>query len=156
MELTPEQLVTLKTELETDPKGLNYAAIIDNMALGKHDRNLQIAVLLNEAGRSGETINVDSVPVKNIVAAIDTTEYAGLSVDQRTLLQSFLGASHFEIGAAGDNIRAIIEANFRSNAPNTADAFIALTQRPASRAEILFGERAKVIYWYVGRVLDAE
>ena len=139
-------LQTLKTEIQTDPKGLGYSGLA-----GPAD----IAAKLNEHGASGETIEPTFIDTIDAAAAVDVTEYAALSLDRRQLWSDILTAGQDRgFPAKHSGIRSLIGDLFTAgNSPITRAALLALQVRSASRAEILFGEGVGVNYFQVSAAL---
>ena len=121
----------LKTEIANDPASLGYS--------GQEDQ--QVADLLNEIGLSGETINNDILESYQIVNAVDVDDWTALSDIERERLKFILCPGEVDISNA--NIKAQIGIMFGVGT-DTRTALLALTIRPASRGEILFGNGISV------------
>lgn len=139
--MAPIDYAALANEINTDPVSLGYA--------GKSD--YQISVLLNTAGGSGQTLFKSYTPTEDVVAGIVRSEYDALAAAGKTYLNEVvLKASKVKTGDA--TLRTQIAQLFgagtttRTNLTNVAS-------RPASRAEILFGENATVSDADVARAL---
>jgi hypothetical protein len=121
----------LKTEITTDPKTLGYA--------GKSDYD--VSVLMNTPGASGETLFKSYTPTEDLVACIVRAEFDALAAAGKTYLQMVFQAHKVKTGDA--TLRTQLGTLFavgtatRTNLTNAAS-------RPASRAEILFGENSYV------------
>lgn len=121
----------LKTEIINDPASLGYAGSLDK----------QVANLLNKKGLSGETIDNDILESYKIVNAIDATEWEALIDIERERLNLILSTGKVDISNV--NIKLQIGEMFGAGT-DTRAALLALTTRPASRAEILFGNGVSV------------
>lgn len=121
----------LKTEINTDPKGLGYS--------GKSD--YEISVLMNTAGASSETLFKSYTPTEDLVACIVRSEFDALAAAGKTYLDMVFQAPKVKTGDA--TLRTQMGALFaagtttRTNLTNSAS-------RAATRAEILFGENAYI------------
>jgi hypothetical protein len=125
----PFSLPALTAEINNDPKALGYAAL--------KDQPQALADRMNEAGASGETITKDFVPVEDVVAAIVRADYDAAGPAGKTFLQEIvLRGSRVKVGDA--NVRASLAGIFTAGTTSRAN-LLALSTRPASRAEILFG-----------------
>lgn len=128
----PVNLAALATEINTDPKSLGYA--------GKSD--YEIAVILNTAGASAETLFKSYTPVEDIVACIVRSEYDALAAAGKTYLNEVvLRGSRVKTGDA--TLRTQIAQLFGAGTA-TRTNLTAVASRSASRAEILFGENTTV------------
>lgn len=127
----PADLAALKSEVNTDPIGMDYASVINVTA--------QLLKKLNDPAENvgGETIAQELTPAV-LLDVIDTGEFSGPQVDQgeRDLLLMMFAADMFGAVSLETN-RAKIKSLFQSNG-STNNAIDALT-RPLSRAEVLFG-----------------
>ncbi len=121
--------VALKSELQTDPTTLGYAA-----AIASGSDNI-LANLLNAVSQS-ININRTTVPNSEIFNAIDATDYAGLAAAKKTDLQLVLTPDVITITNA--NVRTILASIFGAGSA-TRTALLALQTRKGSRAEQLFG-----------------
>lgn len=143
MALTDEQLVELKTELDTDPKSLGYD--------GKSDP--ECAELLNEVGLSEETIANDTALIHDVMDAVDADELTSVPINK---LQFFLarmgnGETTVDVSTGSPMVSQVVDIFGGGVAPNTLAALNALTERDASRAEVLFGSGVSVLHLDVGR-----
>ncbi len=131
MMLTSTDYQTLKTEIATDPQTLGYA--------GQSDYD--VSVLMNTPGASGETLFKSYTPTEDLVACIVRAEFDALAAAGKTYLQMVFQAHKVKTGDA--TLRTQLGTLFaagtatRTNLTNAAS-------RPASRAEILFGENSYV------------
>lgn len=130
----------LKTELETDPKGLGYAGTSDPEA----------AALLNEIGGSSEKINRDHIDGQEMMAVVVISEYASLSVMQRTAWMAIISAGTGMVDVNNAGTVAQVLAVW-ADGTTTRENLIALRKRDASRAEVLFGQGQAVGFLDVGR-----
>lgn len=140
MGLTNEQLVTLKTELETDPKALGYA--------GKTDQ--EIADLLNTVGLSSETVNRGVIDSHEVVSACVNNDYKNLTADQKTHLTFITSAG--QVNASDSKIKTVFQDMFGPTT-ETRDNLLALSTRPASRAEVLFNSNVSLVEVHKARRL---
>lgn len=134
----PVDPVALKAELETDPKVMGFAFPDD--PVGDAEK-------LNERGLSGETIEVEFVTTLQAHAAVDLPEFLTLSSGEQNFWLAMIQAAAVEGGfpVKDPAVRAQIGGLFRAGPqPVTRAALIALQSRPASRAEVLFGEDVAV------------
>lgn len=133
-ELTSQQYPALKTELETDPRGLGLVAMTAKEAAAK----------LNERGASGETLGdrttVDAWEVAACVALSEFTD-AGVTAGQRQWLAMVLSAG--VVDASSAVLKTGFQAIFGAGTTTRA-ALLALVNRPCSRGEKLFGAGVEV------------
>jgi len=134
MALTTAQRTALATEINTDPKALGYSPGTKT--------NAQITTIINTAGASSETIDSGVVQGHQIVGAIVQADYALLSAAQVSQLTIWLSPPFVDTSSA--NVRAVFAALFGAGT-QTRTNLQALTQRAASRAEILFGRGTVVL-----------
>lgn len=129
--LNPTQLQTLRTELDTDPQTLGYA--------GK--TNYQIALLLNEVGLSGETIDREFVMASELQGAVVGSEAILLLSPQRDLWAAFMSIAIADgtIPLDNNNLRGQVLEVWGAGT-TTRSNLAALQTRSASRAEVLFGD----------------
>jgi hypothetical protein len=120
----------LSTELTADPKALGFAPLI------AADSPEEIAARLNEPGRTAETLFRDYTPAADIVAAVVKAEYDALNATNKAWLNFLVSASTVRSGDA--TVRATVVGLFAAGAASIA-RLQAVSSRPASRAEILFG-----------------
>lgn len=130
----PINYAALKTELQTDPSALGYAALL---AAGNH---AGVAAALN-LPRAGITISRDLIPSHEIFEAIVTSEYTALVAAEKTRLQVILGMG--QVNVKGANTRAQLAAMFGAGTA-TRTAILAMIDRQGSRAEQLFGAGTQV------------
>lgn len=128
----PINYTALATEINTDPKALGYA----------NKSDYEIAVILNTPGASAETLFKSYTPIEDIVACILRSEYDSLAAAGKTYLNEVvLKGARVKTGDA--TLRTQVAQLFgagtttRTNLTNVAS-------RPATRAEILFGENTNV------------
>lgn len=135
MALTDAQIIELKTEIDNDSKVLGYS--------GKTDQ--EVAALMNTVGLSNETIDRGVIDAHEIVSACVSTDLNALSDKQQAQLLFVVSAG--QVNTSDAKIRAIFGGLF--NGTQTKTNLLTLATRPASRAEVLFGEEVK--YWDVAR-----
>ncbi len=136
----PIDPVILKAELIVDPK---------NMVFNPLDP-FGDAAKLNDRGLSGETIELEEVPVLTAQAAVVISEYAALSADMQrawSTLISACGAPRAD-GTTGFPVKnLLIRAQVLEiwvGGTTTRLNLGALQNRSASRAEVLGGEDVTV------------
>lgn len=126
-------LAALHTEITTDPLAIGYA--------GKTDQ--QIAALINAlTGPGAASIFRNDIAYQEIINAINSADFAGLSALQIAKLQLFQGQL---LDATKSNIRTIFLGIF-TGLTNTINSLTALASRTGSRAEVLWGI-GTVIQW---------
>ena len=141
--------VALKAECEQDPTGLGLVAHLPPPA-GDGDF-VALAAKLN-APRIGQaavwdrTVSGDALRVRGAKA-----EYLALTVAERAYLDFLLRADTLDLSYPA--LRQELGALF-GPATMTRAAWLALIQHPASRAETLFGEGARVTYVDLGRAFE--
>jgi len=133
----------LKTELQTDPQALGYAAPV-----GVGD-DVGTAALLNQV-RSGITIFRSRVESWELLACLVKAEWDALAAGDKQLYQVLVSLPF--VNTADSRIRALFGALFGS-ATTTRANLLAMAQRQGSRAEQLFGEGASVSPADVARAL---
>jgi hypothetical protein len=122
----------LTSELNTDPLGLGYAAVLAN----SDDLALKINAIPEPiAVANQEQIWKKTVPARELVACIIAADYTALTQTQRDLCALVFGTPDVLTGDA--NLRTLVISIFaagttRTNLTNAAS-------RLASRAEVLFG-----------------
>jgi len=145
-DLTAPQLVTLATEINTDPKALTYLPASKN--------NIQIASIINTVGASVETVRAGLVTSAQVMGAILLSELAASLTTQPQLFQFLYYISSGFVDFSNTNVRAAMVSLFPvGTAPTTRTNFQNLVDRPASRAEVLFGAGQIISPWDVGRAL---
>jgi hypothetical protein len=128
-------LQQIKTEIDTDPKTLGYAAL-----WAQSNGAEAVALKMNEAGASVETLFKGYVPVEDMLAEIVFSEYTAWTAAQKTNIDQFLRGTRIKTGSA--NMRTTLAALIPVGASRTA--MIAFASRPCSRAEALWGEAVSV------------
>lgn len=137
----PVSFAVLASEIASDPRALGFA--------GKSD--FEIATLLNTPGASAETIFRSYVDTEDVVAGIVRSEYDALAAAGKTYLNEVvLKARRVRTGDA--TLRSQLAALFGAGTTTRAN-LTAVASRPASRAEILFGEGVSVSDSDVARAL---
>lgn|GEM_PF-6768894 len=129
-DLTPAQLTTLATEINTDPRAVGYTPASKT--------NKQIADLLNTqgAGTTPTKVNAGIVSVQVLLNSLVGTEVLALSAAaSQALLIYFSGGS---LDTSNANVRAGIAAIFAAGTTSRAN-LVAAVDRFQSRAEVLFG-----------------
>lgn len=119
----------LKTELDTDPKSLGYA--------GKTDP--PVADLMNTIGASGEKVNRGFIDGQELMSVVIISEYAALSDVRRTGWSAIIQAGTGLVDVNNPGTIAQVEVIWGAGTI-TRGRLIALRQRDASRAEMLFGQ----------------
>lgn len=133
MSLTTAQIATLKTEINSDPNGLGYAA---PYSLGSDDG---VAALINAVGAGAAySIYKNNIPLHDMIANIASSEFTSLTSLQVAQLQFLFQGSGGVVDATDTNTRNIITAIFAGKTSTLAN-FAALAKRQGSRAEVLFG-----------------
>jgi hypothetical protein len=136
---------TLKTEIQTDPAGAGYGPYV---SLGN---DMAVANLIN-APSGNITVRRSSITNKEIVEAIDVTDYAAipsnptntqLSVERRYLswFEGIMGVDSIRL-LNDDGTNTPVVANFMAMFPSgtpTRTRLFTLASRTGSRAEQLFG-----------------
>lgn len=135
--MTTITLAALKSEIQSDPTGVGYAAPVAAGADGA------VADLLNAAGAGvAYSIYRKSVGIHEIIAAIDATNFGSLAALQVAKLQ-LLFAGTGNLDATDANTRAIATGIF-TGMTATLTNLAALVKRQGSRAEVLWGDGARV------------
>lgn len=124
----------LRTELQTDPQTLGYAA---PLAAGNHSA---LADLLNQI-RPTIAIQRDTAPAWEVFECIVHTEWAALSAQEKQRIQTILSMGTVSI--KGPNTRSAFLASFGAGTA-TRTALAAMQNRQGSRAEQLFGQSVTV------------
>jgi hypothetical protein len=135
--------VALKTELQTDPGSLGYAAHITA------GNDSALAELLNRT-RAAINIDRDVIPTREIFEAIVPAEWGLTSPIERERVSMILSLG--EVDMRGTNTRAALGGAFGAGTTTRAN-FQALQQRRGSRAEMLFGAGERVSHVDVGIAL---
>ena len=123
-------LIALKSELDTDPLARGYAGMGDAAA----------ATSLNDA-TSGRTRNIDTLTAAQIYEAMDSAEFAALSVGDKTLVDRILGLGGDVLLTATSQAKAVLLAVFAGAAGTiTRPAIGAAISEDVSRGvELGFG-----------------
>jgi len=129
-------IAALKTEINSDPKALGYAAL-----RAQSNGPQALAVRLNTLGASAETVTATYLQVEDVVAALVRAEYDALSTAAKDYLNVVLNAPRVKSGDA--TLRTQLGALFAAGTATRAN-LLALATRPASRAEALWGEGVSV------------
>lgn len=128
-------LPELKTEVLTDPQNLGYSGKTNN----------QIAILLNTVGLSGEVVDREFVAADVMQSQVVASEYLLLLSAERDLWAAMLqgGGTSQGVPVSNDNIRTQATTIWGPLTTTRAN-LIALLTKPASRAEVLFGDGVTV------------
>jgi hypothetical protein len=138
-------LTALRTEIDTDPKALGFAALRTQTNAPE-----ALAARLNEPGASAETLFKSYVLLEDALAEIVLSEFNALTAAQKTALDQFFRGVSLKTGSA--NMRTTLGALFPAGATRTA--LIALASRAASRAEALWGEGTSILQRDVASALE--
>lgn len=138
--------VALRTELQSDPSALGYAAAV---ASG-NDQSLADALNLPRSGAAFSQFR-NAIPAADVVGAVAPADFTALNQLLTTKLQ-FLFTGGF-LDATNSNTRAIFLALFAGATAPTVTALTALASRQGSRAEKLFGAGVAVTTTDVSRAL---
>ncbi len=127
--------VALRNEIQNDPTGIGYAALV---TLGA---DADIAAALNLV-RQTISVSVNSLTMAKIFEAIDATEFSALSAANLQRLAIILqqGGS---VDVKGSNVRAMLGGIFPGGGP-TRTALLAAVSRKGSRAEQLWGSGVSI------------
>lgn len=131
--MTNVDLVTLNTELTTDPLGLGYA--------GKTDP--EMAALLNTIGLSSETVSVGVLNGQELQKAVVGAEFIALSAEKQRGWIALISAGDGQVDVDDDRVIAQATAIWNGGSTTLAN-LAALRTRSASRAEALFGAGVSV------------
>ena len=126
----PADLLSLKTEVNTDPIAMGYAAAINSTA--------QLLKLLNDPANNvgGETTNVE-LTAEVLLDVIDTADFASNQVDQGERDWIKMCFDYALSGISIEKYRAKIQGIFQVNSQTNQN--INNLTRPLSRGEVLFG-----------------
>lgn len=121
----------IRTEIDTDPKSLGYATL-------KVQSNgpEAVAARMNEAGASVETLFKAYVPTEELLAEMQWSEFTGWSAAIKAGVDQYFRGTRIKTGSA--TLRASLGAMLPTSTSKTN--MIALASRPATRAEVLWGE----------------
>jgi len=126
-------LTVLKTELDTDPQTLGYSSLNDREAANK----------LNEAGSSGETIDVTCASTIDLQAAVVGSEFDLLSAGKQRAWLAIVGLS--EVPVKSTTLRGQILEIF-ADGTTTRSNLGALQSKSATRGEKVFEEDTSISY----------
>lgn len=145
MALDDARLATLKTELDSDPKGLGYAGA----------SNPEAADLLNTAGlvTPNETIDRKTIDGQELNAAVVKTEWDALPDYGRDLWIAIISAGNGQVDVSNSDIRSQI-ADTWGPATGTRAKLLALQSRVCSRAETVFDPGVVVTMWDVAEARE--
>lgn len=139
--MTPEQLLVLRGELNADPQSLGYAPFVDSL------NDFELMGLLNNISLGGTIIRTD-VPSAQAVAFLGASDIVGLTPAQIGHLQLMACTGTLILAApeptghvAGLQPTPLMGALMEYFPDNTVAGQLLrqLANRPASRAEALFG-----------------
>jgi hypothetical protein len=141
----PADLSALKSEVNTDPIGMGYAAVLNSTA--------QLLQLLNDGANNvgGETVATE-LTAEVLLSVIDWDDYASnpVGVGGRGLTDNLIAYGSLT-GVSLEQWRATVRAAYQPNS-NTVQALDALV-RTLSRAEVLFGAGTTITRddWFAAR-----
>lgn len=127
----------LQSEIDNDPAGRGYKTG------GVYRDDVEIARLCNDVV-AGQTVERTLVDVRLLQEQVVATEYLALSVGQQNLWTALIAAGE-RVDIRNANIRAQGAAVWGAGTTTRAN-IVALQSKPASRAEVLFGEGAAVTH----------
>lgn len=139
--LTPAQLQTLKTEINTDPTALGYAPFVVSGS------DNAIADLLNLV-RAGITIRRDNIMPNEVLEAIDTRDFNSLTVAEASWFESVTQLRAIRL-SLDDGSDTVVLGNLKRllanpGAQGSRARVIALSNRSGSRAEQVLGRSVVV------------
>jgi len=138
-------LAALKSEVTNDPTGMDYAAV--------SGQTKPLLELLNDPDKniSNDTINrpTEELDIPDIAAVIDEDEFAALSEYDKVWVTMF-------INRPAEEMLKPFQSKFLEVFPNgstTRTAALALREKDASRAEVLFGVNTVISRedWFAAR-----
>ena len=126
----PADLLSLQTEVNTDPIAMGYQAVVNSTA--------QLLKLLNDPANNvgGETTNVE-LTAEVLLDVIDTADFASNQVDQGERDWIKMCFDYARDGISIEKYRAKIQGIFQVNSQTNQN--INNLTRPLSRGEVLFG-----------------
>jgi hypothetical protein len=130
----------LKTELQTDPASMGYAAGVAS------NNDEALADLLNDLtlGTSkGYTLTKKTITAAELQSCVVVSEWQSRTAEQKSAWQNLLIASAYT-GVPTTNANIIAQAQAIWNATTTLDNLAAAIVRPCSRAEFLGSEGTSV------------
>lgn len=137
---------TAESDLEAANDAFNTAhRVIDAAAA-------EIALALN-APNLATTLPVGPVALETIVGAITDVDLAAISLSDERVLDFYLRGSL--VDTASESLRSFLFRIFPDGTVTRAN-LLTVMERPASRAEILFGAGAVVQPWDVARVIKTD
>lgn len=141
----PFSLSGLKSELQADPSGLGYAALL---AGGNHTGCADALNLV----RAGISINRDLVQAHEIFEQIVPAEFSSLSAIERERIRGILSMGVVDV--RGSNTRAAFQAAFGAGT-TTRSNLTAYLARQGSRAEQLFGSGVQISHDQIAQALKS-
>lgn len=127
MALSLAQVISLRAEVQNDPQGFGYGPL-----LAANDYAGILSALTQE--RPAIRIDRDIVPAYEVFEAIIPSEWATLTANERTRVQTILGMGAIDL--RGANTRASFQAAFGPGTTTRAN-LVALLQRQGTRLEQL-------------------
>lgn len=113
----------------------------------------EIAAKMSAPVTTGETVPIGDVPLEKIVGAFVAADLAKLNDLQTKTLGIYLTGS--VVDSASQNVREFLFGAFPDGTPTSANLHAAM-DRPATRAEVLFGANVTVNGWDVSRAIQAD
>ena len=136
-------LSALRTEIDTDPSALGYSGL----------EHVSIAALMNDPAQISATLSITFITAASIHAVVVGSEFAALNTTQQLLWIALTKQDSIPIGGPGVNkIKSQITTVW-SAGTETRGNLSSLQTRPASRAEVLFGEGSVVRHQDVAAAL---
>ncbi|HEY5867089.1 MAG TPA: hypothetical protein VI542_16325 [Candidatus Tectomicrobia bacterium] len=137
----PIGLSALRVELLTDPVSIGYAPHVSNGTFSI------VAGIVNSVSANAHTITsavgVSRVASLDLQVAVVAAEFLALSAGTQALWNAALTASVNGIAISNATFRQQVTTVWSAGTTTRAN-LVALQERPCSRAETLFGERAIV------------
>lgn len=127
----PINHATLKTELETDPKGLGLTDAYVN------GQDAVCADILNTVRQGADyQVNRGIIPSHEVVSNIIPAEWTALTADEKERISFIVGAG--SVDATSANVVNAFVAAFTGT--QTMDNLTAMVMMQSSRAVVLFGQ----------------
>lgn len=136
----------IRTEIDTDPKSLGYAAL-----RAQSNGPEAVANRMNEVGASAETLTPTWTDTTEVLAVLVGTEIIALTQANRDMLAILTSTARIRTGSA--TMRAAIAAIFGAATTSRAN-LVALTTKSASRAAALWGEGTVISATDVGEAME--
>ena len=128
----PADLQALKDEVNNDPAGRGYAAVLENID--------ELVALINEDIGASFTIDIEDLNVSEVAEAVDVTEYGSLAEYDKEWIKMLINKDE-------EVMLMPYRSKFLSVFPGGGDtrtAVVALLNRSGSRAEVLFGINTEI------------